>query len=513
MSAGGLAENSFGLMKGTLAKKVTLIIIALWFGVSFIMPFKFVKADVQYTQTINTQPVNQDLQHSGITSSDAVFLSTTTAATLFGHLLSITTELSGGMNNVEYPTQTNKYALVVTTSNGGYFGSDNFVYPNCSTGNMPCLTNGWSDINFTFYIANYLLSPNDYITSIFFQSIPGTGILAPLTAGYNNADKDLAKLQAYGTLGAWWTIITTDENTAQATPNGFGASSAYPIIFANPPFSNGFTSPDFSNWSECVYIDKTALVQNGYIPNYQSSADGYFIVTGIGTGTSTPTMFDDTRNMWSSTTPYYMPTTQPITSECPITTKTASLSAGNYNAIAGLYFHDNATGSFGDYFIASSTPLNFTIVSGTPVQYPNQAPVSIATCPATGITFFGNDLGQAGCELMQYLFVPPQSILNQALNFQAILTQHAPFSYFYDLQSSFTNITQSSTSVIGLTLIMPTNTPISFSVDMFSANTINHFLTPSSASALRNVVKWSLYLAFASMVIWEVRKLFRGSTQ
>jgi hypothetical protein len=264
------------------------------------------------------------------------------------------------------------------------------------------------------------------------------------------------------------------------------------ISFENPPFSPGVSTPDFHDWW---------LTEN--IPaNHDPAITGYYF--GVSYGTSSPTGSSDSLLNAIGILP--LGATDSV-SDSPLLSKEASSTPGNYQAQAFLY---NQSGTV----IASSTVLNFTITGNgsTIVTVPNNnaSPNSppLTGCSATSFNIFGADIGKGICDAATYLFVPPQSALNAFASLQTKIASSAPFSYFYNVQSDLTGISVTSSTMAALTLNTGSSTPIHISFDIFSPTTLDRFTDSNSRGLLRTLIQWGLYLAFITMVVFEVKHLF-----
>lgn len=166
------------------------------------------------------------------------------------------------------------------------------------------------------------------------------------------------------------------------------------------------------------------------------------------------------------------------------------------------------------YFVINN---NVNLVNETTAGTSN---VSLNNCLPTDfkINFgFGEvDFGNGFCNLFTYLALPTQQDLTDYDTTIQKVNSKAPFSYFADIS----NIIASSTSpsfatMTPLTLTVGTTTPhgLHFSFDIFSTDTMNKYTSTTSRGVIRVVLQYALYLMFASMIIIEVRHLFRGGGQ
>jgi len=220
--------------------------------------------------------------------------------------------------------------------------------------------------------------------------------------------------------------ITPIEGT---TNNQFASTTIPQIAFQNPPFSPGFSSPDFTNWWVCVFLPS----------NGTTSAFSYSVFYGASSTTLTQS---------DSLLAQFGQVPQTIGSQfygCPELAKTSSTTPGSYVAYTALYDQNNAT-------IATSSLLSFTITSGTPLLVPNNnlgQSNSLVSCNATTYQLFGWDFGQAMCNVLAYLFVPQTSDFTQFQTLLTTVTSAPPLGYFTNINSSLnTNLSEQSTTTL-----------------------------------------------------------------
>lgn len=163
------------------------------------------------------------------------------------------------------------------------------------------------------------------------------------------------------------------------------------------------------------------------------------------------------------------------------------------------------------FFQINSTQANLEV-------FPEQNLGSGCLTTAFKLNFgFGSvDFGKGICEIVNFLIIPSQDTVKKSFDFKAILATHIPFSYYYQTQTDLATLDNSSSTMSTLSISIPirnaqTNATTSFisDQDLFSQNTINKYTTVSARSIVKEVIRWSLYLAFISMVMFEVRRLFK----
>jgi len=174
--------------------------------------------------------------------------------------------------------------------------------------------------------------------------------------------------------------------------------------------------------------------------------------------------------------------------------------------------------SYTPFLLFNATVDNGHIAGLTADLRPPQAPPQ---CGPTGFAipswnpfgigaFPAIDFGQGLCNVARFLLVPAPESLNQFTNSKGLLSTTPPFSYLYTLTSAISSASGTAASITPMSLeIGATGTPIHFSQDMFSQNTINKYTSSGTRSTLRTLMQWALYLSFMAMVIVEVRHLFK----
>jgi len=340
-------------------------------------------------------------------------------------------------------------------------------------------------------------APLDYTFTFFPQTI-NTG---EMSWQLNFTDANIIGAQTAGT-------YTQPANYTGGTSitgrdiNNDGGTNFYPKTFFNgsgvgagifgwqtPPFSDFLVSPDFLNWQ--VFTD-------GIV---SPPTTGFYFTVSYGTSTPYGVGFDSSL---SSVGVFPVPAGT-TTVQSFLAPKTASTTPGNYQALLTFYDQSNAT-------ITQSSVLHFTITSGAAVMLPSSGAgggAAIANCGPTAFSLFSVDFGKGMCDLTRFLFVPNQDALNQWTNTKLLMSQKAPFSYLYEVGNDLTSLPTTTTATISpLTLSVASGTAMHISFDAFSSDTIDKYTSSTSRSLVRTLIQWSLYLAFLSMIILEVRKLF-----
>jgi len=187
--------------------------------------------------------------------------------------------------------------------------------------------------------------------------------------------------------------------------------------------------------------------------------------------------------------------------------------AGNYNLnlLTGITVGTGTTPGTGTQYEGFNMIIG---INDNLASQANEITQSVALCPATNFSVFGADFGLGFCQIMRYLFIPNQTTLNQWTDSKDLMATKAPLSYFYDLTTNFGSLATTSTATITpLTLKLSTSTPISFSIDMFSENTIDKFTNSTARGIIRTLIQYSLYVAFVAMIILEIRHIFKKNDQ
>lgn len=443
-------------------KKVNFLIAFLVVGAFFIIP-KISKASVL-------------LDCSGATGTDRVgnaapmefsggelSRSTSTPDVYIGSI-SARVKVDASWKNL-HPT----YPLYISLNAGSnYYLSDAQTYADFST-----------TYEYHIFIFSGANRPNITINPVFLQSFFGSGDAGSY---YMTVDSGLTNTCAYSVSGQPNNnIIVYDE---------YGVP-IMPTIGFSLPYKDGMTTTDFKNWWLKIYIPETSTI-TGY----------YWEVTY---GTSTPYGVTDSLKTQFGILPKNI---NESINEAPFLSKTATTTAGTYQAEATLYDRNNNV-------VARSDVINFIITGGEIQNYALGALTNenaTQNCNPTNFSLFGVDFGVGVCNLVRFLFVPSQNSVNQFLGTQSIMATKPPFNFFYNLTSTLSGLasTTASTTMTGLTLsVGATSTPFHITADMFSADTINKYTNTTSRNLLRTIMEYSIYLGFTAMVILEVRQLFK----
>lgn len=227
----------------------------------------------------------------------------------------------------------------------------------------------------------------------------------------------------------------------QPSGGGTGADSTHKIVFQDPPLTQNFTSADFNNWQNCVYMDTGGSSSSGSV--------GYYVAISYGTSTLN-TFFDRTKfgNSTSTLADGLIPIYHLPVNECVVTNKLNSLPPGDYQAQAGLYEQFTLTGN--TTFVASSSILNFTIASGTPVGFVGQSQIETQVCQPTDFSIFSVDFGYGICKVATYLFYPSQETFTRYTDLWGVIKNKPPFGYFIVSQTELNNLSTSTPASVSL---------------------------------------------------------------
>jgi len=153
---------------------------------------------------------------------------------------------------------------------------------------------------------------------------------------------------------------------------------------------------------------------------------------------------------------------------------------------------------------ASSTPyFNFDTASSTD-SYLSAGCNSFGS--STEPIYSSSGFKYSICYAGGYLFVPSVNSVQQFSLIPYKLQTTFPFSYYYDVKSLITN--SSTTANMFGTMIV--NLPLVGTTTILSSDTINYFIGTSTASVIRSLVTYALYIGFAWTVWHRIRNLFKG---
>lgn len=273
----------------------------------------------------------------------------------------------------------------------------------------------------------------------------------------------------------------------------------------NPDYLyDGRELPDFRKWPVCI----TILAQT-------PTTNFYWTVTYDG---------DDIDETVNSSRDFIGPVQTPHLTEglefCGFLPKTVDLTPGeSYNAQAKIYDQN-------DNLISQSDTLNLNINFAEHTDFPTLASIGsddeVNTCSRFEPVAFSFTIPVVdervdvpspvywGCKALVYMFVPPAATIAKWGDLKDNLAERAPLLWFEQVKTTFTDIdTSGSGDFTALTLNTGSGTPIDINMDFFSSDTIGRY-TGSSRDTLRTVAQWALYLAFLTMVILEVRHIFKS---
>lgn len=189
-----------------------------------------------------------------------------------------------------------------------------------------------------------------------------------------------------------------------------------------------------------------------------------------------------------------------------------TLSSGSFR-LWRPFLYASSTSSFiyGDWY---SFDVGYRSASSTPYLNPETAS-STNTYLQTFCTGFGSSTDAiytaqgfkySSCYVLGFLFVPSNESVNQFTAIPFSLQNKFPFAYFYQVKDLFNN----GSSTANLFGTMQVNLPLVGTTTILSAGTINYFIGPTTASVLKQLSTFALWLMFAYTVYKRALKLFKG---
>jgi len=189
-------------------------------------------------------------------------------------------------------------------------------------------------------------------------------------------------------------------------------------------------------------------------------------------------------------------------SKCLYYPKGTDLSTtGFYQAKVDLY--DTST----DGLLANSPVIYFNLISGTQGDYPASTETSSSTIPSCTQANF---IARSACEVAQFLFVPPVSVLNNFNSLSTTMQTKVPFVYFYDIQTDISGLSPSGGTVPTFTYTDSTTGGLDISTDLFSPTTLTAYAGSTAVGVFRTLIQYSLYLGFGYFVYRTIHGLIRS---
>jgi len=188
------------------------------------------------------------------------------------------------------------------------------------------------------------------------------------------------------------------------------------------------------------------------------------------------------------------------------------LSAGSFRMWRPFLF-SSSTGQFlyGDWY---SFDVVYRSASSTP--YIDQ---TTASSTRTYLQTFCNGFGSSTdaiytaegfqysvCYTLGFMFVPSNASVQQFSTIPNSLQSKFPFAYFYQIKSLFDN----GSSTANMFGTMQVNMPLVGTTTILSSQTINYFIGDSTASAIKQLTTFALWLAFAYAVYRQSLRLLKG---
>jgi len=118
------------------------------------------------------------------------------------------------------------------------------------------------------------------------------------------------------------------------------------------------------------------------------------------------------------------------------------------------------------------------------------------------------------CKAALFLIVPPQTSFNNFYLTLDVLPTKFPFSYFYAIVGAVQDIedTASSTSPVSFAVDLTALSIYEGELDIISTTTVDAYLGSENRTLFRNVMSYGLWISFAIMIFFTVRKIFNQSS-
>lgn len=253
------------------------------------------------------------------------------------------------------------------------------------------------------------------------------------------------------------------------------------IEWQQPNFYDGMTTADFNQWWVCVVVT--------------SDIEAYYIDIEYGDTTDTDDYSDNTNTQFGN-----FPTYNQSFTGCHLVDKETALTSGTWYAKAVLY--NNLA-----EIVGVTEVIEINITSGTPIDgVPAGDPSDPDGSKYADCDNFNNVIRKYGCQIMVWAFVPNQSTLTEYQGLREDLETVAPFSYYFQVEEAVSGFESSTGTIPTLTI---TNDALAMETEIFSPNTLDDYISPSTLSVLRTIMEVVLYLAFFSFVIYEVKHIYK----
>lgn len=445
------------------------------------MGFLFVSnasATVIYSQNIADTYRNITNKEAFTTSGGEKFGSTQTVGSI---------QLHGGWGGSTIgPNGCAVYVAIVT--------SDSVIhYTNSITTDTLLYGGSLGDVLFPLSTSSQFSLASVGITDIFW-SYSGGGICASISGSPVFAESNT------DTVPNAYFVDNTSHDMTFTLFDDTGSVLGTSVQLRNPPFVPGMSTSDFYNWQVRVNLQAphSSISAINILVNYGTT-------TAMSLGqTNYKTYYGDYFSVASGAE---------LVNYDMYLRKTSPLPTSAIYTQVVLTDQNDAT-------IATSSILSFTVHPGPQTPVPDAVLVGTIVgsvpppfCPETSFSLTGVDFGKGICEIFSWVFVPKPETLQKYAQLGETLKVHAPFSYYYQATDGLSNLTVSSTTMTGLSINTGSSTPIRISADLFSSATIDKYTSPTSRNVVRTLIQWAMYLSFLSMVILEVRHLFRGKPQ
>lgn len=256
------------------------------------------------------------------------------------------------------------------------------------------------------------------------------------------------------------------------------------VYFKAP--TNGNTSHDFKTWWVCANIPVTA------------DTSGYSIEVLYGESEAGFSESDSTKDD-IGLIPIY---DEDSINECPLLSKSAALTTGNYHAQINLLDQD-------DELLATSEEITFHITSGDQVDFANDGQITrdrSAECDIKWSNFFTRE----ACKLGVFLLAPDTDQLQAQLDdLKDRLANNVPFSYFYQQKETIEGIAVSTDNEQLFDVDLPIETGTISTTLAFGGFDTGDTRIQNVLSPFRSWINIFLYITLGGYFIFRALRFFR----
>jgi len=126
---------------------------------------------------------------------------------------------------------------------------------------------------------------------------------------------------------------------------------------------------------------------------------------------------------------------------------------------------------------------------------------------ALGYTFPRVDFGQGLCKTVAFLFVPSEDSMANLATIRTTSETVAPFSYFLQIQTALSDYSGTTGTIPTLTITTDIGGN-AVSSEIFSPDTLEEYVSPTTLGIFRTLMAVVLYLAFITLVWTQSSRLF-----